>query len=118
MSPQQAATSKTELTVPSKNLHRLSSVLTSFKPMVLSILKPPLPPIPKEIGKVLSHGSVGCITGPVSPLERHQAWQFRKAQGWAERACTCQNRNELPSFGSDPIMTTDPDSKEKLQFYV
>ena len=87
LSPQQVAASKPEMCLP-----------TVYRGWVLSWLPSGLwffllnhhYHIPKETGRVLSHGSVGCITGPVSPLERHQAWQFRKAQGWTERACTYQ----------------------------
>lgn len=105
LSPQQVATSKTEMCPPTIYTGRVLSWLPSGLWFFQS-LHHHYHHIPKETGRVLSHGSVGCVTGPVSPLERHQAWQFRKAQGWAERTCACQNRNALPSFGSDPIMTT------------
>lgn len=63
--------------------------------------------MPTETGRALSQGFAGSTTGPASALERHQTWQFRKAQGWAGTACMCQKRNEeLLSFGSDPAITT------------
>lgn len=95
--------------MPSNSLHRLR--VLSWLPSRSLVL--PLNHhhhhhhTPTETGRELSWGSAGSTIGPASPLGKHQAWQFRKAQGWAGKAFTCQKRNEEPlSFGSDPIITT------------
>jgi len=84
-----------------------SSVLAPFK--VSSSMPKSPPPSPH------SHWDrQGTLTGfcwfyhrSCYSFGKHQAWQFRKAQGWEGRACTCQKRNEESlSFSSDPVITT------------
>lgn len=60
--------------------------------------------IPSETGGVFSHGSAGSTTDPACPLERHQAWQFRKAQGWPGIACTRQNTYPLFRSHNDHLV--------------
>lgn len=111
---QQVATSETEIC--------LLTVYTGWERscspqgLYFSIFRPPPPRAHRDRQRTLTRF---CWFHLASPLERHQAWQFRKAQGWVGTACMCQKRNEeLLSFGSDPTITTWYRCQGKLQSRV